>query len=192
MIKNNRKISIARIFYPVKVLGPGNRVGIWVTGCKKRCVGCISPELQLYDKEREMTISSILELLDKIPYNIDGFTISGGEPFYSPSSIRSLVSELIKINDDVLIYTGYTLDELHEMHNADVLATIKMCSAIIDGPYIRNLNNNIGIMGSSNQTILINKYKDRYSCLESIERHLQTIKYGDSILTIGIPKGDLP
>ena len=35
-----------------------------------------------------------------------------------------------------------------------------------------------------------NKYKERYSCLESVERHLQTIKYGDSILTIGIPKGD--
>lgn len=190
MKTNNKKISIARIFYPVKVLGPGNRVGIWVTGCKKKCVGCISPELQSYDEKREMTISSILELLDKIPFNIDGFTISGGEPFYSPPSIRSLVSELIKINDDVLIYTGYTLDELHEMNNADVLATIKMCSAIIDGPYIHDLNNNMGIMGSSNQAIIINKYKEKYSCLESVERHFQTIKYGDSILTIGIPKGD--
>ena len=46
------KLSIARIFYPVKTLGPGNRVGIWTTGCLRGCQGCISPELQDYDKEK--------------------------------------------------------------------------------------------------------------------------------------------
>ena len=40
------ELSIARIYYPVKTLGPGNRIGIWTAGCPRRCSGCISPELQ--------------------------------------------------------------------------------------------------------------------------------------------------
>ena len=36
---------VARILYPVKVLGPGNRIGIWVSGCNHRCKGCSNPEL---------------------------------------------------------------------------------------------------------------------------------------------------
>ena len=39
---------IARILSPVHSLGPGDRVCLWTQGCKKRCKGCISPELQPY------------------------------------------------------------------------------------------------------------------------------------------------
>ena len=36
---------IARILYPVEVLGPGKRIGIWFCGCPRRCEGCSNPEL---------------------------------------------------------------------------------------------------------------------------------------------------
>lgn len=36
---------IARILYPVKVLGPGERIGIWMDGCEHGCIGCSNPEL---------------------------------------------------------------------------------------------------------------------------------------------------
>ena len=32
------KISLGRMYYPVKSLGPGNRVGIWLNGCIGRKV----------------------------------------------------------------------------------------------------------------------------------------------------------
>lgn len=34
---------VARILYPVEVLGPGKRVGIWFSGCPSKCKGCSNP-----------------------------------------------------------------------------------------------------------------------------------------------------
>lgn len=41
---------IARILYPVEVLGPGKRIGIWFCGCPRRCEGCSNPELWEFQK----------------------------------------------------------------------------------------------------------------------------------------------
>lgn len=106
------KISLARIYYPVKVLGPGNRVGIWLNGCEKKCPGCISPELQIYDSAKEVSVQDIIQMVNRIDSQIDGFTISGGEPFYNPIALNALVTAISSISDDILIFTGYTLEEL--------------------------------------------------------------------------------
>ena len=48
-------IYVARILYPVKVLGPGNRVGIWLAGCDHKCLGCSNPELwEQKDEEKNI------------------------------------------------------------------------------------------------------------------------------------------
>ena len=57
---------IARILYPVKVLGPGNRVGIWFDGCNHQCPGCSNPELWNTTERYETTISVVERLLDKV------------------------------------------------------------------------------------------------------------------------------
>ena len=36
---------VSRVLYPVNVLGIGNRVGIWTSICKHKCIGCSNPEL---------------------------------------------------------------------------------------------------------------------------------------------------
>lgn len=36
---------VARILYPVEVLGPGKRVGICFYGCPRKCKGCSNPRL---------------------------------------------------------------------------------------------------------------------------------------------------
>ena len=33
-------MQIDRLLYPVHSLGPGNRLAIWVKGCRKRCFNC--------------------------------------------------------------------------------------------------------------------------------------------------------
>ena len=50
---------IARILYPVKVLGPGNRIGIWFAGCHHRCKGCSNPELWKVDEKYFVTIQPV-------------------------------------------------------------------------------------------------------------------------------------
>lgn len=181
------KISLARIYYPVKVLGPGSRVGIWMNGCKKKCPGCISPEMQLYDYDKEVSVHDIIQMISRIDAPIDGFTISGGEPFYNPEALNALVSELALICDDILIFTGYTFEELQQQKNKSIMSVLSTCAAIIDGPFIKELNEQKGLRGSSNQRCRVFKYQDRYEGITDEGRSLQTILYDKGVLTIGIP-----
>ena len=184
----NEKVSLARIYYPVKVLGPGNRVGIWLNGCKKNCPGCITPEMQYYDPSKEVTIDEIIQMVLSIKKPIDGFTISGGEPFYSPEALNILVSTLSTICDDILIFTGYTLTELKKQKNKYINAVLKKCSAIVDGPFVRELSSECkGLRGSANQHCWVFKHQDRYAEIEIEERKLQNIVFERGMLTIGIP-----
>ena len=80
--------------YPVRVLGPGERLGIWVTGCKRNCPGCMTPELQDETAGREMDCQAMVEAAKKAPGPVDGVTISGGEPFDQPQQLYRLVTLL--------------------------------------------------------------------------------------------------
>lgn len=181
------RVSLARIYYPVKVLGPGCRVGIWLNGCEKNCPGCISPELRVYDVSREVSVQDVIQMINRIDSPIDGFTISGGEPFYNPGALNALVTALAGICDDILIFTGYTLEELEKKEDEAVHSILKTCSAIIDGPFVKELNEKKGLRGSSNQRFRIFKYHDRYAGIMEEERSLQSILYDKGVLTIGIP-----
>lgn len=185
MVKS--KISLGRMYYPVRSLGPGNRVGIWLNGCNRCCNGCISPELQEYDSSKELTVDEIMHMIKKIEAPIDGFSISGGEPFFKPESLNSMVISLANVCDDIIIFTGYTIEELQEQNNAAVNSVLNTCAVLIDGPYIKELNDNKGLRGSSNQRCWVFKYKDRYEGVETSERTVQNIIYGNRVLTIGIP-----
>lgn len=185
----NSLISLARIYYPVMVLGPGKRVGIWLNGCMRNCPGCISPEMKVYDTTKEMSINDIIDFVQKINKPIEGFTISGGEPFFRPQSLNELVCRLSAINDDILIYTGYTMKELKEKKDHNIENVLTNCAAIIDGPYIMDLDDNGALRGSSNQKCWIFKHQEKYSLFKPKERELQTVVAGEKVISIGIPKG---
>lgn len=185
------KISLARIYYPVKVLGPGSRVGIWMNGCERGCAGCISPELQVYDKSKEVSVGEIIQMIERINAPIDGFTISGGEPFYHPEALNVLVQALANICDDVLIFSGYTIEELRSQGKKAIDSVLNTCAALIDGPYVKAMHDNSGLRGSSNQRCWIFKYPDKYAGIEIAERKLQNIVYRGKVLMIGIPQGEM-
>lgn len=191
MKQMNMKISLGRMYYPVRVLGPGSRVGIWMNGCERGCIGCISPELQTYDKSKEVSVKDIMQMIGRIKAPIDGFTISGGEPFYKPESLNALVQSLAHICDDILIFSGYTIGELRAQGKEAIDSVLDTCAVLIDGPYIKELNDNIGLRGSSNQRCWIFKHPDKYAGIEIVDRKLQNIVYGERVLTIGIPRGEM-
>lgn len=191
MKMTNARISLGRMYYPVKALGPGNRVGIWLNGCSRCCIGCISPELQIYDPSKEVSIIDLIQMIQQIKAPIDGFTISGGEPFYNPKALDELMQALVLISDDILVFTGYTIEELRAMADDAVNSVLKNCAALVDGPYIKELNDGKGLRGSSNQRCFIYKYQDRYRGIEATERTVQNIIYGNKVLTIGIPQGEI-
>ena len=184
-------VCLGRIYYPVKTLGPGNRVGIWTLGCERNCKGCISPELQVYDKSREVSVKDIIRMIAQINTEFDGFTISGGEPFYNPNALRLLVDALSAINEDILIFTGYTLEELVDQKNEDINVVLGKCAALVDGAYIEKLNDGKGLRGSSNQNCHIFKLFEKYAGIDQADRKIQTVVFDGKVLNIGIPRGEI-
>lgn len=178
---------IARLLYPVKVLGPGNRVGIWFCGCKHHCKGCSNPELWEFQAKYKTTAKIIETLIKKIEceYPIDGFTLTGGDPLEQPEALRELLPILQGFSKDILLYTGYEYDEVAE-RLGNILG---MCSVVIDGKYIQELNHGAVLKGSDNQNIIIlhdefvGKYRDY---IEQHTNEIQNFTLVDGVVSVGI------
>ena len=175
---------VAMILYPVEVLGPGKRVGIWFCGCPRRCKGCSNPELWEFQERFKTTPETIFELVNNIAkeHPVDGFTITGGDPMYQPKELKNLLKLLREISDDILVYTGYKIDELP----AGYLTGI---SVLIDGEYIENRNNNCILRGSDNQRIHIldNSLREKYTKYCDTEHNqIQNFMTADGIVSVGI------
>ena len=179
---------VADLLYPVRVLGPGSRIGIWFSGCSRRCHNCVSPDLQRRRREHRITLQSLLGVIRELAsrYPVDGFTLSGGEPFEQPGILRLLLPELEQISGDILIYTGYLCARLREMGCGDIL---EHTGVLVDGPYIDRLNRNTFLRGSANQQILILKeeLRDLYApYLAGGINRLQVFSSRGGFVTVGI------
>ena len=175
---------VARVLYPVEVLGPGRRVGIWFCGCPRRCKGCSNPELWEFQERYKTTPQHIYELVLQIAkkYPIDGFTITGGDPMYQAEDLQELDKLLTNISKDILVYTGYDRSEL----SAESLGGI---AVLIDGEYIESRNTNCILRGSDNQSIHIldDGFRERYNdYLSSTENQIQNFMTSDGVVSVGI------
>ena len=184
-------LKIARKTECCKVLGPGNRAVIWFHGCSRNCDGCIAKSMNLSENFDECTPKGLYEWLLTCN-NIEGISISGGEPL--EQNVEELTSFLQKVKKDsrnlsVILFTGFTYDEIVQSKNKIVLPYIDV---LIDGTYKRELNDNNGLRGSSNQNIIF--LTDRYESIkESFYkkdcRNVElSITLNNTITINGIPK----
>ena len=178
---------VKRICFPIQVLGPGNRVGIWLAGCNKRCPGCMSPELQTTNGCSDCSVEEIESILSHISGEIEGVTISGGEPFLQADELSELICYIDReITRDIIVYTGYQIEELRKKGSPSIEKILSSISVLIDGEYIDELNDGIGIRGSKNQRIHVLRNVAIYDELSTTERNLQTFRYNGQILVVGI------
>lgn len=181
-------MQIDRIYYPVKTLGYGNRIGIWTIGCSHHCKNCSNPELWEKDSSRDISIERIIECVQQV-HDADGITITGGEPFDQPDELELLVHRLKDLGyRDILVYSGYTLEEL-QAKSETVRRILNRIGILIDGRYLDELNDNMSFRGSSNQRILrLNETLiGRYKNAETWNRESQIIMSDNKIQTIGLP-----
>lgn len=177
---------VARVLYPVEVLGPGKRVGIWFCGCPRRCKGCSNPELWEFQERYKTTPQHIYKLVMNIAKenHVDGFTITGGDPMYQSDDLQRLLSLLKNISDDILVYTGYSINELSD-------EMLQRISVLIDGEYIESRNTDCLLRGSDNQKIHIldKKFRERYvKYLSTTQNQVQNFMTSDGIVSVGIHK----
>lgn len=193
---SNAMIDHAGYAFPVEGLGPGKRVVLWVRGCSRRCRGCISPEL--WERSSPQPVDYLAKEIEPYLCNADGLTISGGEPFEQASSVLLLMKYLLNAHPvEVLVYTGYLLEEIEKLgkYAQQLLQSIDI---LIDGPFIFDSPNTMQWRGSDNQRVhLLSQRSQRYR--EQINnpmpnpRPLQIQAMDDSQLrVIGIPlRGDI-
>ena len=180
---------IARLLYPVEVLGPGKRIGIWVCGCPHHCDGCANPELWEFSEDKRISVKHLSELVKQIAEAnpIDGFTITGGEPFYQPDELDLLLKELRKWSNDILVFSGYYREQLESF------AALENVAVLVDGPYIKSRNRGLTLRGSDNQNIHIlnEQFKGEYQLYLSNEKSkIQNFLDGESVISVGIHQPD--
>lgn len=185
-------MNVARILYPVKVLGPGNRIGIWLCGCSRGCVGCSNPELWKKQKKYEISVDRLVDIISQLAkeHPVDGFTITGGEPFEQAQDLEMLLRNIKDISKDILVYTGFERSEIEDkiQNSIDILSHI---AVLIDGPYIEENNINVALRGSSNQQIhILNEcYRNEYDeYLKEHRNRIQNFTTTDGVVSVGIHK----
>ena len=183
-------MQIDRIIYPVTALGPGKRVCIWTVGCEQRCPMCANPELQKFDESKEIEIEEIKKILLSPEFPIiDGFTISGGEPFCQSKELLKLLKVFREISEDILVFSGYTYKELMEMDDYDMRSCLDYIGILVAGRYIDELNDNeTALVASSNQTIhyLCSNLRDKYASYIHQGRQIQNVFYKNEMISVGI------
>lgn len=190
------EIHINKIHYPVKNLGAGTRLGIWFQGCPIRCKGCINPDTWDTGGAHRLAFAAFIKTLESFGgENIDGVTISGGEPFAQPGALYELAVFFRKITaGDILVYSGYTYGRLRTKF-PDILSVIDV---LVSGPFIESRTDRLIWRGSDNQKITLLSEKARKIYPASIDRtewgprRMQFSIIGDSVYMVGIPaRGDL-
>jgi anaerobic ribonucleoside-triphosphate reductase activating protein len=195
------EIRINRLHYPVTVLGPGRRIGIWLQGCSTECQGCIAKDTWSSDGGIVMLISELVAWCRQYELQgVDGITISGGEPFEQPEALDALLRELHAWTDkldtpvDYLCYTGNRFSHIQERY-PNILSLL---DTIIPEPFKVDLPGK-PLRGSANQPVihLTELGAFRFAGLvdgsqSEFGKRMQFTMDGNSVWFIGIPeRGDM-
>lgn len=170
-------------------LGPGVRAVLWVQGCPRRCPGCIAPELQAPDGGSEESIGALAEWLLGLP-DIDGITLSGGEPMEQAEGLAHLLQRVRRERDlTAWCYTGYSSEELTADGDPDRLRLLALLDVLVDGPYVAERHTDLLWRGSDNQRILPLTDRGRAAVPRPDERGspLEVVVEEDGFFVMGIP-----
>lgn len=190
-------MEIDRILYPIESLGPGKRLVIWTVGCSKHCDHCANKELWNRDPKRDVPVKQLFSMIQKGIGNghLDGVTFTGGDPMEQCEELTELMTLLKPYTDDILVYTGYTLEELQNVFSVEQREQYEsLISVLIDGRYIDDLNDSCTpLRGSTNQRIVYwnTSVAERYQRYLDEGRKVQNVYSSGKVVSVGIHNKDL-
>ncbi|MEK6760041.1 MAG: 4Fe-4S single cluster domain-containing protein [Deltaproteobacteria bacterium] len=146
------------------VNGPGTRLVVFFQGCDRGCPGCFNPDT--HSKEAR-TLYSAEDLIEAYLMGsagqagqVEGLTVSGGEPFMQSAGLGRLLFLARTRGLSTLVYTGYLREELRA--DPDMARPLEYIDVLIDGPFIEGLREpTLLARGSTNQRVhlLTGRYK---------------------------------
>ncbi len=149
-------LRIAGVVKESIVDGPGIRFTIFCQGCPHNCEGCHNPETHDFSGGYDCSIEKILMEIDRNPL-LAGVTFSGGEPICQAEAFLTLGKEVKKRNLDIVIFTGYTFEELEEMQKDRIAIKelLEISDYLIDGRFIlKEKDLTLNFRGSKNQRFI--------------------------------------
>jgi len=188
-------LRISRIHFPVTVLGPGRRLGIWMQGCHAGCSGCVSRDTWDPNGGHLISVDTLAAECRRLAGDeLDGITITGGEPFEQSQELAAFLKVLapwrVAVGFDILCYSGLSEKQLRRRHG-----TLLACfDALIPEPFIENRPTDLAWRGSDNQPLLIMSElgRQRYSMNTPLRQRLQFAVGENTVWFIGIPRhGDM-
>lgn len=134
--------------------GPGWRVSLFVSGCRRACKGCFNEEAWDFNYGKEFSWETLHEIERALKSKyITGLSILGGDPF-EPEN-REWVETLcayIKHNcpgKTIWMWTGFPWDDVKD------LSVMKHIDILVDGPFVEDLKDlRLKWRGSSNQRVI--------------------------------------
>lgn len=138
MLDEDLRLAIAQIVPCTDAEGPGSRFAIWFQGCPLRCPGCCNPEFLSFTGGQSKTLAELVASLRAYRGRVEGITLLGGEPFAHAMGAAAIAGEARTLGLSVMVFTGYTLEQLRARSESAVGALLDRTDILVDGPYLRD------------------------------------------------------
>ena len=141
------------------VNGDGIRYTIFTQGCFHQCKGCQNPETWDPKGGYEVDINDLAsDILKRWKRGqIDGITLSGGDPYYQNTECRQLL-KLLPRDLNVWIYTGFDYEKIKD------LELTSLADVIVDGRFDISKRCEGKPYGRSNQRLIYIHDKKMKEC----------------------------
>ena len=184
--------QVAQVVPATEAEGPGVRFVVWFQGCPLRCPGCCNPEVLPF---RGGTTVPVVELVAQLAAQVrltpslEGVSLLGGEPFAHAAAGAALAEEARRLGLSVMIYSGYTLEQLRGKRDAEVDRLLALTDLLVDGPYVREQPEAARRwVGSTNQRLHF--LTGRYDSADPCWRQRNTLEIrvaGNEVIVNGFP-----
>ncbi|MCP1124412.1 anaerobic ribonucleoside-triphosphate reductase activating protein [Bacillus sp. 3103sda1] len=146
-------MRVMNIIHDSIVDGEGLRTVVFFAGCPHRCFGCHNPQSWNNNNGTEVTKEEIIKEIEKNP--LTDVTFSGGDPFFQAAEVKVIAKAVKKMKKNLWIYTGYTLEEIQNSRNNDMIELLQYADVLVDGRFeLEKRDLTLPFRGSSNQRII--------------------------------------
>ncbi len=167
--------------------GPGVRFVVWSQGCTLGCPGCFNPETHpAGHPAHEQAAGKLAAAAAALAGELEGVTLTGGEPLQQPAAVAAFCSELRARTDlGIIVLSGYTRAEIEA--DPARLAAVADADMIIAGRYNPGLRVGSGLRGSANKQYWARTGRYRSDDFEAVP-DLEIAVAADGTITVsGMP-----